>query len=60
VNLQGGKYQKVYDASYTDAYRTVDGLSRQLQLSYLDSKQYTSTASQFSTTTLSAGISWGY
>jgi outer membrane protein insertion porin family len=60
VNLQGGKYQKVYDASYTDAYRTVDGLSRQLSLSYLDSKQYTSTASQFSTTTLSAGISWGY
>ncbi len=60
VNLQGGKYQKVYDASYTDAYRTVDGLSRQLSLSYLDSKQYTSTASQFSTTTLSTGISWGY
>jgi outer membrane protein insertion porin family len=60
VNLQGGKYQKVYDASYTDAYRTVDGLSRQLSVSYLDSKQYTSTASQFSTTTLSAGVSWGY
>ena len=60
VNLQGGKYQKIYDASYTDAYRTVDGLSRQLSVSYLDSKQYTSTASQFSTTTASAGISWGY
>ena len=28
VNLQGGKYQKIYDANYTDAYRTVDGLSR--------------------------------
>jgi len=60
VNLQGGKYQKIYDASYTDAYRTVDGLSRQLSVSYLDSKQFTSTASQFSTTTASAGISWGY
>src|SRR5215470_10926599 len=60
VNLQGGQYQKVYDASYTDAYRTVDGLSRQLSLTYVDSKQYTSTASQFSTTTASAGISWGY
>jgi outer membrane protein insertion porin family len=60
VNLQGGQYQKVYDASYTDAYRTVDGLSRQLSLTYLDSKQYTSATSQFSTTTASAGISWGY
>jgi outer membrane protein insertion porin family len=60
VNLQGGQYQKVYDASYTDAYRTVDGLSRQLSLTYLDSKQFTSATSQFSTTTASAGINWGY
>jgi len=60
VNLQGGQYQKVYDASYTDAYRTVDGLSRQLSLTYVDSKQFTSATSQFSTTTASAGVSWGY
>lgn len=60
VNLQGGQYQKVYDASYTDAYRTVDGLSRQLSLTYVDSKQYTSTSSPFSTTTASAGVTWGY
>jgi len=60
VNLQGGQYQKVYDASYTDAYRTVDGLSRQLSLTYVDSKQYTSATSQFSTTTAAAGINWGY
>ena len=60
VNLQGGKYQKVYDASYTDAYRTVDGLSRQLSLTYVDSKQFTSQASQFSTATASAGVNWGY
>ena len=60
VNLQGGKYQKVYDASYTDAYRTVDGLSRQLSLTYVDSTQPTSQSSQFSTTTASAGVSWGY
>src|SRR5262249_22493657 len=60
VNLQGGQYQKVYDASYTDAYRTVDGLSRQLSLTYLDSKQYTSVSSQFSTTSASAGVTWGY
>jgi outer membrane protein insertion porin family len=60
VNLQGGQYQKVYDASYTDAYRTVDGLSRQLSLTYVDSKQFTSATSQFTTTTASAGVSWGY
>ena len=60
LDLRGGQYQKVYDASYTDAYRTIDGLSRQLSLTYQDITQYTSAASDFSTTTLSAGVNWGY
>lgn len=60
LDLRGGEFQKVYDINYTDAYRTVDGLSRQLSLTYQDITQFTSQASDFSTTTLSAGINWGY
>jgi outer membrane protein insertion porin family len=60
LQLQGGKYQKVYDINYTDAYRTINGLSRTLSLTYQDITQYTSATSDFSTTTFSAGINWGY
>src|SRR6185503_21295074 len=60
VNLQGGQYQKVYDINYTDAYRTIDGLSRTLSLTYQDITQYTSATSDFSTTTLSGGVNWGW
>jgi outer membrane protein insertion porin family len=60
LDLRGGEFQKVYDISYTDAYRTVDGLSRQLSLTYQDITQFTSVTSDFSTTTFSAGINWGY
>jgi outer membrane protein insertion porin family len=60
LDLRGGEFQKVYDINYTDAYRTVDGLSRQLSLTYQDITQFTSVTSDFSTTTLSAGINWGY
>ena len=60
VNLTGGKYQKVYDISLTDPYRNIDQLSRTIQLTYQDITQFTSVTSDFSTTTLSAGITWGY
>jgi outer membrane protein insertion porin family len=60
VNLQGGQYQKVYDINYTDAYRTIDGLSRTLSLTYQDITQYTSATSDFSTTTMSGGINWAW
>jgi outer membrane protein insertion porin family len=60
LDLRGGEYQRVYDLSYTDAYRTIDGLSRTLSLSYTDITQFTSVTSDFSTTSLTAGINWGY
>src|SRR5690606_31355208 len=34
VNLTGGEYQKFYDVSFTDYYRTVDELSRTISFSY--------------------------
>ena len=60
VNLTGGKYQKIYDISLTDPYRNIDQLSRTIQLTYQDITQFTSVTSDFSTTTLSAGMTWGY
>lgn len=60
VDLRGGEYYKVYDVNYTDAYRTMDGLSRTIAFSYSDIQQFTSGASDFSTETLSGGLNWGY
>ncbi|WP_428101744.1 outer membrane protein assembly factor BamA [Candidatus Rariloculus sp.] len=60
LNLTGGEYYKVYDVSFTDPYRNMDGLARSIQFSYQDIKQFTSVASQFSTTTLTAGLNWAY
>jgi outer membrane protein insertion porin family len=60
VDLRGGEYQKVYDVNFTDLYRNVDGLARTISLTYQDITQFTSVTSDFSTTTLSAGMNWGY
>lgn len=60
LNLSGGEFYKVYSMDFTDPYRNMDGLSRTIQFSYQDITQFTSVASQFSTETLSAGLSWGY
>ena len=60
LNLTGGKYQKVYDINFTDPYRNIDGVSRTLSLTYQDITQYTSSTSDFATTTMSGGMNWTY
>ena len=45
-----GKYQKLYSLSHTDPYRTMDGISRTVSVNYRDITQFTSAASDFSTT----------
>jgi outer membrane protein insertion porin family len=60
LNLRGGKYYKVYDVNFTDPYRNVDGLARTISFSYQDITQFTNATSDFSTTTLTAGLNWGY
>jgi len=60
MELNGGEYQKVYSINFTDPYRTIDGVSRNISLSYQDFTQFTSATSDFSTTTMSAGMNWGY
>ena len=59
VNLSGGEYYKVYAIDFTDPYRNMDGLSRQIAFQYQDITQFTSLTSQFSTETLTGGITWG-
>ena len=60
LTLNGGEYQKVYDINFTDPYRNIDGVSRTISFTYQDIKQFTSATSDFSTTTLAAGMNWGY
>jgi outer membrane protein insertion porin family len=60
LNLSGGKYYKVYALDFTNPYRNQDGLSRQISFQYQDIKQFTSVTSDFSTQTLTTGITWGY
>ncbi|HVY64921.1 MAG TPA: outer membrane protein assembly factor BamA [Gammaproteobacteria bacterium] len=60
LQVTGGKYQKIFDANFTDPYRNIDGVARTLSLTYQHLTQFTSVSSQFSTTTLNAGINWAY
>ena len=60
VELNSGKYQKLYSVSHTDPYRTMDGVRRTMSLNYRDITQFTSAASDFSTTSAGATIDYGY
>ncbi len=60
VELVSGRYSQSYSISHTDPYTSVDGLSRTLGLQYRDITQFVSAASDFSTTTMSATIEYGY
>jgi outer membrane protein insertion porin family len=57
--LSGGEYYKVYAIDFTDPYRNMDGLSRQIAFQYQDITQFTSVTSDFSTETITGGITWG-
>ncbi len=60
VNISGGEYATVTNINFTDPYRTIDGLSRTLSLSFRDIKQFTSASSAFDTTTFTLGSDWAY
>jgi outer membrane protein insertion porin family len=60
VNLNAGSYSKVYSISETDPYVTTDGLSRTVNLSYMNQSQLTSTFSSFSSTSYQAGLDFSY
>ena len=60
VELNGGRYGQVYSVAHTDPYFTKDGISRSLHASYVERERLTSSFSQFTTQTYSAGASFGF
>jgi outer membrane protein insertion porin family len=60
ADLNLGKFTKVIGASYTNPYVSLNEVSRTVNAAYRKSTQFTSDSSDLDTTTLSAGINWGY
>ncbi len=60
LELNSGRFQKLYSLSHTDPYRSMDGIRRTLSINYRDITQFTSAASDFSTTSAGATIDYGY
>jgi outer membrane protein insertion porin family len=60
AELNAGQYSQVYSISHTDPYVTVDGVSRTVSVSYRKYSQFTSSSSQFDTTTGAIGLDYGW
>jgi outer membrane protein insertion porin family len=60
LNLNSGRFSKLYSLSHTDPYRTMDGLRRTVSVNYRDITQFTSASSDFSTTSAGATLEYGY
>ncbi len=60
LNLDAGYFNKVYSFTETDPYRTVDGLSRTIALSYRDSTQFVLQSSSFSSKNVAFALTYGY
>ncbi len=60
LELVTGRYSQQYSLSHTDPYTNIDGVSRTVGLQFRDVTQYVSAASDFSTTTMSGTLEFGY
>ncbi|MDH4124609.1 MAG: outer membrane protein assembly factor BamA [Gammaproteobacteria bacterium] len=60
LELVSGRYQKLYSLSHTDPARTIDGVRRTVGVNYRDITQFTSSSSDFSTTSAGATLDYGY
>ncbi len=60
AEVQAGRYAKVYSFSHTDPYTSIDGVSRTVALSFHDSSQFSSAASEFHTKQGTAALNYGY
>ena len=60
LELNSGRFQKLYSLSHTDPYRTMDGVQRTMSINYRDITQFTSAASDFSTTSAGATVDYSY
>ncbi len=59
-SINSGRFSKLYGISHTDPYRTMDGVRRTVGVNFRDITQFTSGASDFSTTTAGVSIDYGY
>ncbi|NOX67724.1 MAG: outer membrane protein assembly factor BamA [Gammaproteobacteria bacterium] len=60
LQLNSGRFSKLYSLSHTDPYRTINGVSRTVSVNYRDITQFVSAASDFSTTSLGLTLNYGY
>src|SRR5687767_5399074 len=60
LELNSGRYAKVYSFSHTNPYTNVDQLSRTWSLTYRDVTQFVSASSDFGSKTIAAGLDYGY
>ena len=60
LELNSGRFSKLYSLSHTDPYTTMDGIRRTVSVNYRDITQFTSATSDFSTTTIGATLDYGY
>ncbi len=60
LEVNSGRYQKLYSLSHTDPYRSIDGIRRTVSLNYRDITQFTSASSDFSTETAGFTVDYGY
>jgi outer membrane protein insertion porin family len=60
LELNSGRYAKVYSFSHTNPYVSIDNLSRTLSLTYRDVTQFVSASSDFGSKTIAVGADYGY
>lgn len=60
AEINKGRYSNVYSFTHTDPYTTINNVSRTIGLTYRDITQFVSSASDFSTKTLTASFELGY
>jgi outer membrane protein insertion porin family len=60
LELNSGRYSKLYSVSHTDPAITMDGIRRTISFNYRDLTRYADATSDFSTETLGASLDYGY
>ena len=60
LELNSGRYSKLYSLSHTDPAVTMDGVRRTVGINYRDITRYADATSDFSTTTAGASVDYGY
>ena len=60
IDLNSGRYSKVYGVSHTNPYTNIDGVARTLSLTYRDVTQFVSASSDFSSESFAVSVDYGY